>query len=248
VKAELADSIDKGMAAIASIDSLPDHGGRTLIADAKAGDLQAFEVLVERHEQRIFFVARRITGTREDAEDVVQQTFQKAFTHVCKFEERSSFSTWLTRIAINEALMLLRKGRGSREVSIDDASGNEETAVGLEIPDSGPSPESSYSQREREKILSSSLNELSHGTRRAIQLHELDGRSTQETARIMGISVGAVKARVFHGRRKLREKLEYCFGSGWTAGRDTSRMIGNARHISQNHVARGCTARDRCSN
>jgi RNA polymerase sigma-70 factor, ECF subfamily len=192
----------------------------TLVAAAKAGDLQAFEVLVERHERRIFFVARRITGTREDAEDVVQQTFQKAFTHVCKFEERSSFSTWLTRIAINEALMLLRKGRGLREVSIDDASGNEETAVGLEIPDSGPSPESGYSQREREEILFSSLNELSHGTRRAIELRELDGRSTQETARVMGISVGAVKARVFHGRRKLREKLKYCFGSVWTSGRD----------------------------
>jgi RNA polymerase sigma-70 factor (ECF subfamily) len=220
VKAGLADIMEKEESVIASIDSLPDERGLTLVAAAKAGDLQAFEVLVERHEQRIFFVARRITGTREDAEDVVQQTFQKAFTHVCKFEERSSFSTWLTRIAINEALMLLRKGRGLREVSIDDASGNEETAVGLEIPDSGPSPESSYSQQEREKILSSSLNELSHGTMRAIQLRELDGRSTQETARIMGISVGAVKARVFHGRRKLREKLKYCFGSAWTSGRD----------------------------
>jgi len=238
VKAGLADIMDKEESAIASIDRLPDQGDRTLVAAAKAGDLQAFEVLVERHERRIFFVARRITGTREDAEDVVQQTFQKAFTHVCKFEQRSSFSTWLTRIAINEALMLMRKGRGLREVSIDDASGNEETTVGLEIPDSGPSPESSYSQREREKILSSSLNELSHGTRRAIQLRELDGRSTQETARIMGISVGAVKARVFHGRRRLQEKLQHYFESPWTSRRDASRMIGNTRHISQNHVAR----------
>src|SRR6202045_5100956 len=214
--------MDKEESAIASIDRLPDQGDLILVAAAKGGNLRAFEILVERHEQRIFFVARRITGTREDAEDVVQQTFQKAFTHLCKFEERSSFSTWLTRIAINEALMLLCKGRGSREVSIDDASGNGETAVGLEIPDSGPSPESSYSQREREKILSSSLNELSHGTRRAIQLRELDGRSTQETARIMGISVGAVKARVFHGRRKLRQKLKRYVGSAWTSGRDAS--------------------------
>jgi RNA polymerase sigma-70 factor (ECF subfamily) len=163
----------------------------------------------------------------------VQQTFQKAFTHVCKFEARSSFSTWLTRIAINEALMLMRKGRGLREVSIDDASGNEETAVRLEIPDSGPSPESSYSQREREKILSSSLDELSHGTRRAIQLRELDGRSTEETARIMGISVGAVKARVFYGRRKLLQKLKRYVGSAWTSGRTASPMIRNKKHIPQ---------------
>jgi RNA polymerase sigma-70 factor (ECF subfamily) len=199
----------------------------------RRGNRQPFGVLVEHHERRIFFVARRITGTREDAEDVVQQTFQKAFTHLCKFEERSTFSTWLTRIAINEALMLLRKRRGLREMFIDDFSGNEETTTLPEVPDSSPDPEVRYSQREREKILSSSLDELSHGTRRAIQLRELDGRSTEETARIMGISVGAVKARVFHGRRKLRKKLKHYVGLAWTSGRDASPMIGNKKHISQ---------------
>jgi RNA polymerase sigma-70 factor (ECF subfamily) len=238
VPAKFIDNIDKEQAGIASVDSLPDESDLTLVAAAKGGNLQAFEVLVERHEQRIFFVARRMTGTREDAEDVVQQTFQKTFVHLNKFEGKSSFSTWLTRIAINEALMLLRKSRGLREVSIDYASGNEEAAVGLEIPDSGPSPESSYSRREREQILSSSLNELSHRTRRAIQLRELDGRSTEETARIMGISVGAVKARVFHGRRKLRDTLKHYFGSPWMSGRGSSRTTGNTTHIPQNHVAR----------
>ena len=231
--AKFIDSIDKEQAAIASIDSLPDEGDLTLVAAAKGRNLQAFGVLVERHERRIFLVARRITGTREDAEDVVQQTFQKAFTHLCKFEERSTFSTWLTRIAINEALMLLRKRRGLREMFIDDFSGNGETTTLPEVPDSSPDPEVSYSQREREKILSSSLDELSHGTRRAIQLRELDGRSTEETARIMGISVGAVKARVFHGRRKLRQKLKRYVGSAWTSGRDASPMIDNKKHISQ---------------
>ena len=231
--AKFIDSIDEEQVAIASIDSLPDEGALALVAAAKGGNLQAFEVLVERHERRIFFVAWRMTGTREDAEDVVQQTFQKAFTHLCKFEERSSFSTWLTRIAINEALMLLRKRRGLREMFIDDLSGNEETTTVPEVPDSSPDPEVSYSQREREKILSSSLDELSHGTRRAIQLRELDGRSTEETARIMGISVGAVKARVFHGRRKLRQKLKRYVGSAWTSGRGSSPTIGKTRHISQ---------------
>jgi RNA polymerase sigma-70 factor (ECF subfamily) len=194
VPAKFIDSIDEEQVAIASIDSLPDEGALALVAAAKGGNLQAFEVLVERHERRIFFVAWRMTGTREDAEDVVQQTFQKAFTHLCKFEERSTFSTWLTRIGINEALMLLRKRRGLREMFIDDLSGNEETTTVPEVPDSSPDPEVSYSQREREKILSSSLDELSHGTRRAIQLRELDGRSTVETARIMGISVWCGKS------------------------------------------------------
>jgi RNA polymerase sigma-70 factor (ECF subfamily) len=231
VPSKLIDSIDKEQAAIASIDRLPEEGD--LVGAAKGGNRQAFEVLVERHDQRIFFVARRMTGTREDAEDVVQQSFQKAFTHLCKFEGRSTFSTWLTRIAINEALMSLRKRPGLREMFIDDLGGNEEATTVPEVPDSSPDPEVSYSQREREKILSSSLDELSHGTRRAIQLRELDGRSTEETARIMGISVGAVKARVFHGRRKLRQKLKRYVGSAWTSGRDASPMIGDKKHISQ---------------
>ena len=237
---KLIDSIDKEQAAIASIDMLPDESD--LVGAAKRGNRQAFEVLVERHEQRVFFVARRMTGTREDAEDVVQQSFQKAFTHLCKFEGRSTFSTWLTRIAINEALMLLRKRSGLREMFIDDLSGNEETTTVPEIPDSSPDPEVSYSQREREKILSSSLYELSHGTRRAIQLRELDGRSTEETARIMGISVGAVKSRVFHGRRKLHQKLKHYFASAWMPGRGASQVIANTRDISQNHGARNACA------
>jgi RNA polymerase sigma-70 factor (ECF subfamily) len=158
-----------------------------------------------------------MTRTREDAEDVVQQTFQKAFTHLGKFEERSSFSTWLTRIGINEALMSVRKRRGLREMFIGDLSRSEETTKMPEVPDSSPDPEVSCSQRERERILSSSLDKLSHATRRAIQLRELDGRSTEETARIMGISVGAVKARVFHGRRKLRQALQRYVRSPRTA-------------------------------
>jgi RNA polymerase sigma-70 factor (ECF subfamily) len=232
VASKFIDSPDKEQAAIASVDSLPAEDDLTLVAAARGGNLPSFEVLVQRHERRVFFVARRMTRLREDAEDIVQQTFQKAFVHLHKFEGKSSFSTWLTRIAINEALMLLRKGRGSREVSIDDATGNEETPVGLEIPDSGPSPESSYSQREREKILSSSLNRLSQRTRRAIQLRELDGRSTEETAQIMGISVGAVKARVFHGRRKLRDALKRSFGSPWMSRRGSSEPR-PTRHISR---------------
>jgi RNA polymerase sigma-70 factor (ECF subfamily) len=102
----LINNIDKEDAATASIDSIPGNADMALAAAAKNGNRKAFEILVERHEQRIFFVARRITRKREDAEDVVQQSFQKAFTHLGKFEGRSAFSTWLTRIAITEALTI----------------------------------------------------------------------------------------------------------------------------------------------
>src|SRR6267378_4230564 len=117
-----------------------DHDAALVFA-AKSGDGHAFGILVKRYQRRILAVARRFTGIREDAEDIAQQSFQKAFVHLHKFEGKSCFSTWLTRIAINEALMFLRRVRGVREISIDDLSGNEETAGHMKIPDSRPSPE-----------------------------------------------------------------------------------------------------------
>ena len=238
---KVVDEIDKAGLGNLSLDG-PAAEDAALVVAAQNGDGHAFEILVGRHEQRIFFVARRITRTREDAEDVVQQSFQKAFTHLRKFEGRSAFSTWLTRIAITEALMFLRRGRGLREVLIGDLSGNEETTTSLEVPDSNPDPEAIYSQREWAEMLSLAMNELPPGIRKAIQLRELGERSTEETARIMGISIGAVKTRVFHGRRKLRERLKHFVGSAWTSGRDASRTIGTARHMSQDPAA--CNACD----
>jgi len=179
----------------------------SLVAAAKARDTRAFELLVERNERKIFSMAHRITRNREDAEDVVQQSLQKTFIHLKKFQGESLFSTWLTRIAINEALMLLRRKRGSREVPIAESTTEGETALLLDIPDSGPNPEDSCLQREQERILSAAVRELTPGMRKAIELRELGELSTRETARVMGLSVGAVKARVFHGRRKLRETL-----------------------------------------
>jgi len=193
--------------------------------------------LVKRHERRMFFVALRITRNKEDAEDVVQQSFQKTFVHLNSFLGRSSFSTWLTRVATNEAIMLLRN-RGSRAVLLDDMDQTEDVAALLEVPDLSPDPETNYSRLEWGRILSSAVNELPRRTRRAIQLRELDERSTEETARIMGVTVGAVKARVFQGRRKLRERLKHHVGSVWRFGRDTSRAISNARRISQSQVTR----------
>jgi len=223
----LLDHIDTEETRIASMDSLSGKGDVALVAAAKNGNGKAFEILFERHERKIFFVAQRITRTRQDAEDVVQQSFQKAFTHLHKFEGRSAFSTWLTRIAITEALMLLRKSRGLREMLVDDLTGNEETTPGLEIPDTSPDPEAIYSQRESAEMLSAAMNELSPGTRRAMELRDLDERSSEETARIMGISVSALKGRMFHGRRKLRKRLKQSVAS---------RRIGNTTHISQNQV------------
>jgi RNA polymerase sigma-70 factor (ECF subfamily) len=191
-----------------------DQEDAALVAAATTGDDHAFEVLVERHQSRIRAVAWRFARVPEDTEDIAQQTFQKAFLHLKQFEGHSSFSTWLTRIAINESLMWIRKNRASREVPIEESRTENEPSLPLDPPDPGPSPEDRYLQREWKQILSRAMNGLSPVVRTAIELRDLSELSTGETAGIMRVSVSAVKARLFHGRKKLRVKLQHYLESG----------------------------------
>jgi RNA polymerase sigma-70 factor (ECF subfamily) len=182
-------------------------GERTLVVAAKNGDEQAFETLFKRYQRRTLAVVLRYTRVVEDAEDVVQQSFYKAFAHLCQFQGESSFSTWLTRIAINEALMFLRHIRLMREVSIDSIGDAKGRPAILEKPDSNPNPESRYSRREEVRILSRAVRNLRPGLRTTIVLRELRELSTGETARRSGLSVATVKARIFRGKRQLRQDL-----------------------------------------
>src|SRR5713226_9369022 len=231
--AELIDAVDEVNVTSTSTGRLVPEGDAALVAAAKTGDGSAFELLVKRHEGRILSIAQRMTRNREDAEDVVQQSFQKAFVNLKKFEGDSLFSTWLTRIAINEALMLLRRKRGSREVPIAESSTEDGAALPLDFPDSGPNPEDSCLQREQERILSAAVNELTPGMRKAIELRELGELSTGETAQVMGLSVGAVKARVFHGRRKLQKTLKLYVESRRTYGNQRLRAKRSVRDRSR---------------
>ena len=177
-----------------------------LVAAAKRGDRQAFDTLVLRHEQTVLAVAQRITNNREDAEDVAQESLHKAFLHLGGFQEKSRFSTWLTRIAMNQAFMLLRRRRGAIEVlpesPVDGATSGPEAFV-----DQSPDPEESCWRRERTQLLTAAINHLGPKVRRTILLRDIEERSTEETAQILGTSIGAVKARVFQGRRKLRRTV-----------------------------------------
>ena len=170
MRSSLAEDGSKPETKLATFSDPPKQ--EALVAAAKSGEELAFEALVKRHQPRIFALALRYTRVPEDAEDVVRQTFQKAFVYLHKFEGKSSFSTWLTRIAINEALMLLRRGRALREVHIDDSS-SEGTAPGLEVPDTNPDSEARYLQREGAQILAAAMTQLRSGIRRALELREL---------------------------------------------------------------------------
>ena len=174
-----------------------------LVTAAKCGDTQAFEDLVLRHKRRVFAVAQRITRNREDAEDVAQETFHKVFLHLDDFQEKSRFSSWLTRIAITESLILLRRRRRVHEVLPENPEDGLDS-VSEAFVDQTPTPEESCWRRERTKLLSDAINRLGPRVRRTIQLRDIEGRSAEETAELLGTSISAVKARVFQGRRKLR--------------------------------------------
>lgn len=199
-----------------------------LVVAAKNGAEQAFEGLFKRHHRRIFALALRYTRVREDAEDVVQETFQKAFVPFHEFEGKSSFFTWVTRIAINQALLLLRRRRRVCEVPINHSSSYEETNSALEVADQSPDPEVSYLQREKAEILSAAMWRLTPGMRQAIELRELGELSTRDSAAHMGVSLGAAKARVFHARRKLGETLRCDERSRWIRESNILATAGNA--------------------
>jgi RNA polymerase sigma-70 factor (ECF subfamily) len=193
---------------------LEEWADAALVAAAKGGQTSAFEVLVQRHRRMIVSVAQRFTRIREDAEDIAQQTLQKALTYLHQFEGHSSFSTWLTQIAINEALMWRRKKQRSLEVPMENSPEGEPSRA-LDFPDPGLSPEQHCLRREREQVLSAALNELPFVMRRAIQLHKLEERSLEETSQAMGLSVPALKSRVLRGRRSLRKALGSYFEDAW---------------------------------
>jgi RNA polymerase sigma-70 factor (ECF subfamily) len=194
---------------------LGEEDDATLVAAAESGRSEAFEILVRRHQAKILSVALRFTRNYEDAEDIAQQTFQKAFIHLRQFEGNSSFSTWLTRIAMNEALMWLRRKRRSAEVPLEKPNVENETVLKLDPPDPAPNPEETCLQLERKRIVSAAVNKLAPTVRAAIELRELAEVSTRETARLLDTSIAAVKARLFHGRRKLRDRLKHYVGSPW---------------------------------
>jgi RNA polymerase sigma factor (sigma-70 family) len=180
-------------------------GEQWLVAAAKNGQRPAFAALYERYGQQLLRATYRITKTREDAEDALQDSLLSAFIHIKDFDGRSSFSTWLTRIAINCALMKLRKNRGYREISTDEPLDSEAKWPRYEPVDGAPDPEESHVLRERERMVTTAVRALRPAIRRAVEIRHLQECSIKETAQALGISVEATKGRLFHARAALRK-------------------------------------------
>ena len=183
----------------------------TLVQAAKSGDVSAFEELVRRYDRNVFRIAQHITQNREDAEDVVQDAFLKAYSNLAQFQGQSKFYTWLVRIAVNEALMKLRRRRPERTVSLDEEVKTDEDSVPREVADWSPNPEQQYSQAELREILSKTIQGLPPGFRTVFVLRDVEGLSTEETADALDLSIPAVKSRLLRARLQLRERLSRYF-------------------------------------
>jgi RNA polymerase sigma-70 factor (ECF subfamily) len=182
-----------------------------LVARAREGDTASFSTLLRRYEGKIFRLAMNITQNREDAEDVLQESFLKAYEHLDQFLGNSKFYTWIVRIAVNQALMKLRKRRSDRAVSLDEQIDTGEDTVVREIAAWDPDPEQRYSREELHTILSTVIDELAPIYRTVFTLRDVDGLSTEETAEALELSVPAVKSRLLRARLQLRDKLTRFF-------------------------------------
>ncbi|GAC1420241.1 MAG: RNA polymerase sigma factor [Acidobacteriaceae bacterium] len=187
------------------------HPDVALVARAKKGDTAAFEQLVRQYERQIFRVAQHITQNREDAEDIAQDAFLKAYEKLEQFQGNSKFSTWLVRIAVNESLMRLRKRKTSRTVSMDEDVQTEEGSIPRDFAEWRPNPEQLYGQSELGDILRKTIQGLPPGFRTVFTLRDIENLSTEETAEALGLSVPAVKSRLLRARLQLRERLSRYF-------------------------------------
>ena len=183
-----------------------EHGDGTTIARARGGDSEAFGVLVESHSRSVFKLAYRMTGNEQDAEDVVQESFLRAYRQLGKFDERATFGTWLYRIAMNCSLDLVRS-RKRRSEQLAPADPEMDDPV-LSLPSHDPSPDRMAMSSEVREHVAAAMNELSASERTAFVLRHFEGMCIEDVSRVLGCQPGAAKHSVFRAVQKLRRALE----------------------------------------
>jgi RNA polymerase sigma-70 factor (ECF subfamily) len=194
----------------------PEASDAELVQRAKSGDLEAFEALTNRYEQRVYSLALRMLRQEQDAEDVTQQTFLSALEHLSGFRGEASFSTWLLRIATHAALKVIRKRKGLDTVSLEEATEgtNDSDAVPHPeyIADWRQSPEELVHKNEIERLLDEALSHLAEKHRMVFLLRDVEGLPVKETAEALGLSEANVKVRLLRARLQLREELTRSLG------------------------------------
>lgn len=182
-----------------------------LVHATNNGDMAAFEELVRRYDRKLLRIALNITRNREDAEEVVQEAFLRAYRHLRQFQGTAKFSTWLTRIALNQSLARLRKQHGAKAISLDGEVQFDGEVLPIDVADWAPNPEERYRASELRRILTKTMRELRPALRVVFVLRDVEGFSTSETAEALGLTQVSVKARLFRARLELRERLSKYF-------------------------------------
>ena len=218
--------LDEDQIKVPPLQRADDHA---LVKAAMSGDTVAFDALVVRYRQLVLNFVRRLMQNSDKAEDVVQETFMKAFAKLSTFQFRSSFSTWLLSIARNEAMMSHRNARRWREVPIFRVTSTGET-IPMEFPDKRSDPELLYCKKESCQLLFSAISRLTPDARAAIELADLDEQSNAAVAIELGISMAALKSRRARGRRRLGRKLS-CLRSRHCLLAAASDVVGSAMHL-----------------
>lgn len=191
-----------------------------LVGRARKGDEAAFAELVERHQGRVYQHASRLMGNAQDAEEVLQDTFVQVFRNLDRFEERSKFSTWVYRIATNEALMRLRRVSRQREVALEDVPVSVVDRASEEMRELARSPLDHVMDREVREALQRALSELPEEYRVVFVLRDVDELTNAEAAEILGLTVAAVKSRLHRARLFLRDRI-----AGFLGGRRGRRAV-----------------------
>lgn len=177
-----------------------------LVRRVQAGNNEAFEELVKRYERKVYNIAYRLMGNERDASEVLQDAFLRAYRFLPKFQFKSSFFTWLYRIATNVSLTKLRKREKVQLVSIDEPA-NADGDLPLEIPDYRYNPEKMMKQRQLREALQNAVDSLPPDYRSVVVLRDLEGLSNEEVSKVLNLTVAAVKSRLHRGRLELRKVL-----------------------------------------
>ena len=180
---------------------------KELIQNAKQGDLHAFEELILKHEKIVYNVALRMMNHSEDAKDISQEVFLKAYKHIVNFDERSAFSTWLYRITTNTCIDEMRKRKGKQSYSLEEELENEDGSMQRQIADEGDTPEESILREEQKSEIIQALDNLSEEHKAAVVLRDVKGLSYEEISEILELSLGTVKSRISRARNQLKTEI-----------------------------------------